>query len=208
MSANKGLDALCSPNTVPFFYILLVSNLQPRQSCMDEKSFLFLTNHKIFTAAAIKKGAIKIFPCGNVVMLKEADVENKKSMSSKICVTVLKGKCIYQVLQPKADFNKKIGLISAFHWAQSVSSPEEATLELSEVKPLAFRTRSNWMQVCSSPFALLVLLVKKQWKMQWMVRTSPPSHGPLAIDLAEKHALVGKMHFACCFGLQVLSQLL
>lgn len=141
MSANKGLDALCSPNTVPFFYILLVSNLQPRQSCMDEKSFLFLTNHKIFTAAAIKKGAIKIFPCGNVVMLKEADVENKKSMSSKICVTVLKGKCIYQVLQPKADFNKKIGLISAFHWAQSVSSPEEATLELSEVK------YQNWLSI-------------------------------------------------------------
>jgi len=141
MSANKGLDALCSPNTVPFFYILLVSNLQPRQSCMDEKSFLFLTNHKIFTAATIKKGAIKIFPCGNVVMLKEADVENKKSMSSKICVTVLKGKCIYQVLQPKADFNKKIGLVSAFHWVQAVSSPEEATLELSEVK------YQNWLSI-------------------------------------------------------------
>ena len=122
-------------------YHFLVSNLQSRQSCMDEKSFLFLTNHKMFTAATIKKGAIKVFPCGNVQRLKEADVENKKSMSFKICVTVLKGKCNYQVLQPKVDFTKQTGLISAFHWVQAVSSPEEATLELSEVK------YQNWLSI-------------------------------------------------------------
>ena len=121
-------------------YHFLVSNLQSRQSCMDEKSFLFLTN-KMFKAATIKKGAIKIFPCGNVQRLKEADVENKKSMSFKICVTVLKGKCNYQVLQPKVDFTKQTGLISAFHWVQAVSSPEEATLELSEVK------YQNWLSI-------------------------------------------------------------
>ena len=76
-----------------------------------------MTDGKVYANKNINKGALKIFPFGNVQRVKEVkEDEKKKQHQPKVSVKLLGGGAAYQIMQPKVNVEKQSGAIPLFFW--------------------------------------------------------------------------------------------
>ena len=54
-----------------------------RHQHADQKNFIFMTDGKVYANKTINKGALKIFPFGNVQRVKEVKEDEKKTASTQ-----------------------------------------------------------------------------------------------------------------------------